>query len=463
MAPLLVRSLLALVVGPGSLLVSAMEYVPDGDLAKMKIEDLLPIVREKFDEAVQASIASDEKKARTTARFAEFFGDDGSPSSPPWVQNLMNKFLVQEAGQTYQMTDFSDMYKLSMAGLFFEVQNAHENLQVTFSLNVRERSEVKLEDLFRAFLDDDPQTSPELEAIVLDFSKRVYELPHRPVNPKLMTDMLSALHPAVGTAIKPDIGSLYAPLLVGGADKQVFTEAARPTLTALIGYEDSDSCNFEKVAVDGASWLVTAMGKWPKNRQLKTFVLEAQGTWPAVTWMETSLMQITAQTLGKVLRLRRKWDSIDLFVFSILETLENIDDMMSEKDIPGVFPVFFFSGRRAPSPCVHLIQHVLLAAYLKAPTPYAATSSMFAYRVFLEEGLITKDGTWLEGVRIMRSDEIVLSRPTYGCILICPHTFQHRGSSEFVLRGDEQHQPLIRCTSSIPPRRHSPRTRPSSN
>ena len=143
-------------------------------------------------------------------------------------------------------------------------------------------------------------------------------------------------------------------------------------------------------------------------------IVDAEGPWHLVTFFETSLMQVTAETLAQGMQLLRGWNNAKFYA----EALCLLDSRLSFLEhAPGIdksFTVYLFGGRRAPHRGFHLLQNLWVAQ--RCPS-FGGTSSLFAFRVFRGYGFIEANG---------QPAHAELQRPLY---LVGTHA--HEGSMVF--------------------------------
>jgi len=288
--------------------------------------------------------------------------------------------LRESSSGNFAATDFNDVYKLSMVGAFQDVERMKKfkNMKVTFSLNIRKDAEVKLVDLIQCSQGKNEYVGEkDAEDILKKWAVDVYNLKNRKHDKNVTLGIKQNLHAVVKTVCKDGVEN--------GIGKH---DMSHVDLMAHVQVQGE--AKFRKgMKIEDENWINGILN----TRNVGKFVITATGKWSKVTWFETSLMQVTTMALGKAMeKHRNNWDQYEYYVKAftkMCESVKHINDNGLTKKPAGVS---FFSGRRAPSPFFHLLQHLYIYKHLtNGPL---GTSSMFAHRVFKKHGVIDKDGNW---------------------------------------------------------------------
>jgi len=291
--------------------------------------------------------------------------------------------LRKSSSGDFAATDFNDVYKLSMVGAFQDVERIQKfkNMKVTFSLNIRKDAEVKLVDLIQSSQGNKKYVGKEdAKDILKKWAVDVYNLKNRKHNRKLILGIKQNLHAAVKTVCKDGVEN--------GIGKH---DMSHVDLMAHVQVQGEDK--FRKgIKIEDENWINGILN----TRNVEKFVITATGKWSKVTWFETSLMQVTTMALGKAMeKHRNNWDEYEYYVKAFTKMCASVNKI-NENGLtnPSSHPVgvSFFSGRRAPSPFFHLLQHLYIYKHLTNEP--LGTSSMFAHRVFKQHGFIDNDGKW---------------------------------------------------------------------
>eukprot|EP01062_Namystynia_karyoxenos_P063091 TRINITY_DN55915_c0_g1_i1.p1 TRINITY_DN55915_c0_g1~~TRINITY_DN55915_c0_g1_i1.p1 ORF type:complete len:689 (+),score=186.58 TRINITY_DN55915_c0_g1_i1:150-2069(+) len=347
----------------------------------------------------------------------------------PAARRIISEWVIPKQPPQYYITDMCDLYKLSMTGVFERIQSKLPGTRVTFSLTVRQRSEARLEQLF----------APGGPADLRDkWVRSILDIPNRPFDAGCIRGACSAcplkgvvqLSEELPWAQQPPAGEVSVAIYLRHQQEtdQLLWGRIMPIVGGGFGLHFDKGPHAGDVGRLGLEDWVRELGS-----NLEVVVL-ADGPWPSVTWFETSMMQLTADTLASLMMRTRGWSEADWHARALADVsrkVEFLNDHLSTAGTPpGGYTVFLFSGRRTPRAGYHLLQNLYLLQHLGK---YGGTSSLFAYRVFRSYGWIAADGSWLDAGQLAAKGVIAGPSGAAARRLLLVGTHAHEGSMAFAV------------------------------
>jgi len=345
----------------------------------MELSDSAPTCVESWIQTVLAFIG--EESIRN--RIEPFLKQETS-------RKIISDWIINKDPPQLCMTDMSDAYKLSMLGVFAKIQKKlGDALEVTFTLNVRQTSELSVEELFKLSVKDGPDKDTWLK-IRDAWLHKLLNITGRPFDVSLLKDASEGVNPAIKGCIRLEQDTLewLASNPQSTAIKMEIFLKPKGEKSLEKWYKIDASGECVKATLDGiADTLENVVNTLATGFEV---IVDAAGPWPLVTFFETSLMQVTAESLARGMQVLRGWDDCRFYAESLALLDARVEFLKQEKLGESGFNVVNMAGRRTPHVALNLLQNLWVAKYCEG---YIGTSSLFAWRVFRTYGWISEDSS----------------------------------------------------------------------